>query len=81
MLGHLHKLCNHSCSNRANTDIRGYWKELSYPGFEGVLDGHELHGDHRQDLDVNTIELIEAGPRARTKRRYRAKRNIKNHGN
>eukprot|EP00960_Hanusia_phi_P047197 758288-Hanusia_phi.AAC.2 len=33
-------------------------------GLERVADGHDLLGDHRQHLDVDPVELVEAGPRS-----------------
>ena len=32
---------------------------------ESVGDGEHLHGHHRDHLDFNTVELVEAAPRAR----------------
>ncbi len=34
-------------------------------GLYGQLDGEDLLGHHRQHLQVNAVELIEAGPRPR----------------
>lgn len=39
---------------------------LSYPFYLCFLDGHDLHGHHRQHLNVYTVELIKAGPCAGT---------------
>lgn len=39
--------------------------ELGLRGCEGRQDGQDLLGHHRQHLDVDAVELIEAAPRSR----------------
>ena len=42
------------------------WRHLSYLGELCLLYGHNLHGHHRQHLDVNTVELVKTCPGTRT---------------
>lgn len=39
--------------------------EIALSGCEGRKDGEDLLGHHRQHLDVDTVELIEAAPCSR----------------
>lgn len=38
--------------------------KLAHVGFQRVLYGEKLLGNHWKHFDINTIELVEAGPRA-----------------
>ena len=44
-------------------DVGALELQLVLPGLEALLDGEDLLRDHRQDLRVDAVELVEAAPR------------------